>query len=249
MLKENRFDFILNELKKKKQLTYEWIAGKLEVSEDTIRRDIEILHKNGLLSKVRGGAMLRAKNPLTFQDRSHYLKKEKEVIAFKAQQFIKDGLTIFMDGGTTNLAIASLLPANLEARIITNNQAVVPVLAAHKNIELIVLGGIYNRAGVTTWGLSVCRQAEEFLADIFFMGTCAVDPVSGVSGDAQQDVDVKRAMIRSSQTVFALANHERLFRKEPFRVCELEMLDTIITDLPSDHKDMNEFRNADLQIL
>ncbi len=51
MLKENRFDFILSELKKKKQLTYEWVAGQLDVSEDTIRRDIETLYKNGLLSK------------------------------------------------------------------------------------------------------------------------------------------------------------------------------------------------------
>lgn len=249
MLKENRFDFILNELKKKKQLTYEWIAGKLDVSEDTIRRDIEILHKNGLLSKVRGGAMLRARNPLSFQDRSHYLKKEKEVIALKAQQFIKEGITLFMDGGTTNLAIASLLPSDLSARIITNNQAIVPVMAQHKNIELIILGGKYNHAGATTYGQTTCRQAGDFIADLFLMGTCAVDPVAGVSGDGQQDVDVKRAMIQASDSVLALANHERLFRKEPFKVCELDILDTIITDLPSDHKDMDEFRNTDIQIL
>ncbi|MBO9635585.1 MAG: DeoR/GlpR transcriptional regulator, partial [Chitinophagaceae bacterium] len=239
MLKENRFDFILNELKKKKQLTYEWIAEKLDVSEDTIRRDIETLHKNGLLSKVRGGAMLRAKNPLTFQDRSHYLKKEKEVIGLKAQQFIRDGQTIFMDGGTTNLAIASLFPAALSARIITNNQALLPVLAGHPHIELIILGGKYSPTGAVTYGQATCRQAEEFIADLFFMGTCAVDATAGVSGDSQYDVDVKRAMIRAAGSVLALANHERLFRREPFKVCELSTLDTIITDLPSDHKDLD----------
>jgi DeoR/GlpR family transcriptional regulator of sugar metabolism len=154
-----------------------------------------------------------------------------------------------MDGGTTNLAIASLLPTDLSARIITNNQAIVPVMAQHKNIELIILGGRYNHTGATTYGLATCIQAGEFIADLFFMGTCAVDPVAGVSGDGQADVDVKRAMIRASGSVLALANHERLFRKEPFKVCELNMLDTIITDLPSDHKDMDEFRNADIQIL
>lgn len=249
MLKENRFDFILNELKKKKQLTYEWIAGKLDVSEDTIRRDIETLHKNGLLSKVRGGAMLRAKNPLTFQDRSHYLKKEKEVIGLKAQQFIRNGQTLFMDGGTTNLAIASLLPMDLSVRIITNNQALLPVLAEHANIELIILGGKYSPTGATTYGSVTSQQAAGFIADLFFMGTCAVDPSAGVSGESQQDVDVKRAMIRASGSVLALANHERLFRREPFKVCELDTLDTIITDLPSDHRDLDEFRNADIQIL
>jgi DeoR/GlpR family transcriptional regulator of sugar metabolism len=249
MLKENRFDFILNELKKKKQLTYEWIAAKLDVSEDTIRRDIETLHRNGLLSKVRGGAMLREKNPLTFQDRSHYLRKEKEVIALKAQQFIKNGQTIFMDGGTTNLAIASLFPANLSARIITNNQALVPVIAQHKHIELIILGGRYSQTGAITYGSATCRQVQEFIADLFLMGTCAVDAEAGVSGDFQHDVDVKRAMISASGSVLALANHERLLRKEPFRVCDLDTLDTIITDLPGDHKDLDGFRNADIQIV
>lgn len=249
MLKENRFDFILNELKKKKQLTYEWVAAKLQVSEDTIRRDIELLHKNGLLSKVRGGAMLRAKNPLTFQDRSLYLKKEKEVIALKAQQFIKNGNTIFMDGGTTNCAVASLFPTDISVRIITNNHALVPIAAAFQNIELIILGGKYDRTGATTSGVATCRQVEEFVADLFLMGTCAVDPVAGVTGDFQHDVEVKRAMIRAASSVMALGNHERLFRKEPFKVCELDMLDALITDLPSDHKDIHEFRNTALQIL
>ena len=249
MLKENRFDFILSELKKKKQLTYEWVAGQLDVSEDTIRRDIETLYKNGLLSKVRGGAMLRARNPLTFQDRSHYLKKEKEVIGLKAQQFIKAGQTIFMDGGTTNMAIASLLPSDLSARVITNNQALVPLLSNFRNIELIVLGGKYDHTGATTYGASTCRQASEFVADLYFMGTCAVDPIIGVTGDGQQDVDLKRTMISASSSVLALANHERLLRREPFKVCDLDVLDTIITDLKSDHKDLDGFRNADIQII
>src|SRR5579863_8727454 len=86
MLKEERFDHILKVIKKKGKVFYETLSEELNISEDTVRRDIESLHKNGLLCKVRGGAISVSKNPLSFQDRTRYLTKEKDVIALKAQQ-------------------------------------------------------------------------------------------------------------------------------------------------------------------
>jgi len=112
MIKEKRLKHILALLQSKEMVTYDLLAGELSVSEDTIRRDIEELHNNGLLSKVRGGAMLRSENPLSFQDRTTYLQGGKDIIALKAQQLIKNGQTIFMDGGTTLCAIAARLPLN-----------------------------------------------------------------------------------------------------------------------------------------
>src|SRR5450432_4300487 len=129
MLKEERFSHILTLIKKKGKANYESLAGELNVSEDTIRRDIETLHNNGLLLKVRGGAITISKNPLSFQDRSSYLAKEKELIALKAQQLIKKGQTIFMDGGSTNCAIASFLPSDSCFRLVTNNMALVPIIS------------------------------------------------------------------------------------------------------------------------
>lgn len=70
MLKEERFNHILTVIKKKGKANYESLASDLNVSEDTVRRDIESLHNNGLLLKVRGGAISLSKNPLSFQDRT-----------------------------------------------------------------------------------------------------------------------------------------------------------------------------------
>jgi len=123
MLKEERFTLILTTIKKKGKVNLASLSGALKVSEDTVRRDIESLHNNGLLVKVRGGAISLSKNPLSFQDRTHFLSEEKNIVGLKAQQFIRNGQTIFMDGGSTVCAVASHLPASASFRLITNNMA------------------------------------------------------------------------------------------------------------------------------
>ncbi len=100
MLKEERFDHILKELKTANRVSYEVLSKELKVSEDTIRRDIDALHKRGLLVKIRGGGINPASNPLSFQDREHLFTEGKSIVALKAHQFLINTRTVFMDGGT-----------------------------------------------------------------------------------------------------------------------------------------------------
>ena len=103
MLKEERFSDILTLIKKKGKANYESLAGELNVSEDTIRRDIESLHNNGLLLKVRGGAISLSQNPLSFQDRARYQSEEKNIIALKTLQLIREGQMVFMESNLESL--------------------------------------------------------------------------------------------------------------------------------------------------
>jgi len=249
MLKEKRFEVILEHLKKKKEVTFEELAVKLGVSDDTIRRDIEQLHKNGLLSKVRGGAIPRAKNPLTFQDRQGHLKKEKDVIALKSQQLIQDGMTVFMDGGTTICAVAAYFPPDIKLRVVSNNYTLISVLAACKNVELIVAGGNYDRDQQTFSGLSTCTSIADFTADLYLMGTCGVDHQFGISTPFQQDAEVKRAMKRNARRTIVLANHQSLRRVDVFKVCSIQEIDVLVTNLNSDHEELELFRNLDIEVI
>ena len=249
MLKEKRFEIILKELQSQEILRYEYLAHKLDVSEDTVRRDIDYLNKNGLLSKVRGGAIQRSKNPLSFQDRNNYLQKEKDVIALKAQQYIADGMTIFMDGGTTVCAIANNLPPNMNLRIVTSNVMLIPILAAYVHIELIVLGGNYHSETASTVGAATCSEAQKYIADLYLMGTCGVHAQFGISAVVQEDADVKRAMLQSSKKVIALANQDRLRVAEPFKVCDLNEIDVLITNLPSTEAELDEYRNLSIDLI
>lgn len=249
MLREERFEFILKQLTEEKMLTYDTLAAALNVSGDTVRRDVDILHNNGLLSKVRGGAVPRARNPLTFQDRSVHLQKEKDVIAWKAQQFVKNGQTVFMDGGTTNCAVAACFPSDIHLQIITNNLALIPIIERYPHIKLIVLGGMYDADLAATVGTVTCNEVTRYIADVYFMGTCAIDRQFGVSAVVQGDAEVKRAMLLAARKTVALANHERFRRSETFRVCALDDLAVLITDMPSDRDDLDSFRNIEIQLV
>lgn len=249
MLKEERFEIILNELKEKKKVKYEDLAFVLTVSEDTIRRDIETLHRNGLLSKVRGGAILREKDPLSFNERESFFTNEKNIIALKAQSFIKEGMTVFLDGGTTICTLAAYLPLDINLRIITNNQSLIPILSKYKNIELIILGGIYDYELAITTGITTCKQATEYIADLFIMGTCAVDQHFGITAISMKDVETKKAMMKSSKTTISLANQNKLRRTEPFKVCDIKDIEVLITDLPSDDQELETLRGFDIQII
>jgi len=249
MLKEKRFEYILRELESKDMVTYEGLSMGLAVSEDTIRRDIAYLHKNGLISKVRGGAILRVKNPMSFQDRRTYLQKEKDVIALKAQQQIRRDMTIFMDGGTTTCAIANYFPPDIKLRIITNNQMLVPIFMELPHVDLVILGGAFDRDTATTAGAVTCQEIAQYIADLYFMGACAVDGTHGISAMTLHDADVKKAMLSCSKKTVTLANHDQLRRTESFKVCNMEQIEVLITDLPSDHAELDEFRHFNIQLL
>lgn len=249
MLKEERFEIILRELNSRAKVKFEELALLLGVSEDTIRRDIDVLYRNGLLSKTRGGAMLREKDPLTFHDRQSFLTREKDIIALKAQQLLKDGMTVFVDGGTTVWAMISSMPLERRIRIITNNLSVVPVAEKFKQVELVLLGGNYEPDLAITSGMTTCAEAAKYIADLFVMGTCAVDPQLGVSAVSAADGETKKVMLQCAKRTVALAAQNKLYQTEHFRVCDLDALSALITDLDANDPALDPFRKSGLQMM
>lgn len=249
MLKEERFSHILTLIRKKGKANYQSLAGELNVSEDTIRRDIESLHSNGLLLKVRGGAISLSKNPLSFHDRAQFQMEEKNIIALKAITLMREGQTVFMDGGSTICSVASLLPANAKFRLITNNMALMPIITAFKHIELIVLGGIYDRQTAVNTGGQTCGEAAKYIADLYLMGTCAVHSALGISAVFQPDGEVKQQMLKNAARTYALANNSKLHATEHYKVCGLKEIEGLITDLPADDSRLNDFRGLGIKLI
>ncbi len=249
MLKEERYTHILTTIKKKGKVNLESLSSALSVSEDTIRRDIHSLHNNGLLLKVRGGAISLSKNPLSFQDRTHFLSEEKNIVGIKAQQFIKDGQTVFMDGGSTVCTVASRLPANARFRLVTNNMALIPIISKFKHIELILLGGMYDPETAVNTGGQTSTEAAKYIADLYLMGTCALHPIFGISAVFQADGEVKQIMLKNAVQTYALGNHANLNSTEYFKVCTLQEISGLITDLPTDDSRLDDFRNLGIQLI
>jgi len=249
MLKEERFSHILALIKKNGKANYESLAGELNVSDDTIRRDVESLHNNGLLQKVRGGALSLSKNPLSFQDRTRHQSEEKNIIALKTLHLIKEGYTVFMDGGSTICAVTSHLPANSQFRLVTNNMALVPVISKFRHIELIVLGGKYDRETAANTGSQTCSEAAKYIADLYLMGTCALQKELGISAAFQSDGELKQQMLKNSNTTYALANNAKLNATDYYKVCELKEIKGLITDLPADDQRLDDFRGLGIRLI
>jgi len=249
MIKEKRFELILSSLREKDMVTYADLSMGLTVSEDTIRRDIDYLHKNGLLSKVKGGAIAREKNPLNFQQRLGHRTSEKEIIGKKAQHLLRDGMTIFMDGGSTVCAVAEQFIGTLSLKVITNNLALVPILSGFKNIEVFILGGAYNKETETNVGSKTCEDAMQYVVDLYFMGSCAISKDFGVTSNEENDGATKKSMIKGSKKVILLANSQKIGTEEFFSVCGLDALDIIITELPSNDPRLDSLRYQNVTII
>ncbi|WP_031527547.1 DeoR/GlpR family DNA-binding transcription regulator [Dyadobacter crusticola] len=249
MLKEKRFSYILAKLQDKQQVGFAELSNELQVSEDTVRRDIDILSNNGLLMKVRGGAIPRSHNPLTFKERISYLKDDKEVIALKAQSLIRSGQTIFLDGGTSVFTLVSLLPTDIKLTVITNNTAIIPALSAYPGIKLILLGGIYFRESETIVGTQAIKMVMNFQADLYFMGVCALDVNKGVTASYMEEAELKQAMLQNSGSAVALSTFEKLETFESYRVCAIADLQCIITELDAEDPKLLPFRAEGVKVL
>src|SRR5690349_4225626 len=152
MLKEERFQLILNRLSEDQKVTLKTLSEQLKVSEYTVRRDLKELTDQGLLKAVRGGAIPHSPTPHHFADRLNYQNEVKRAIAEKALGLLQNGQVVVLDGGTTAMAISSILPRDLQITVVTNSFPIVSVLESHPNIEVLFAGGRLNKTAFAAIG-------------------------------------------------------------------------------------------------
>jgi DeoR/GlpR family transcriptional regulator of sugar metabolism len=236
MLKEERFQIILNQLGHEQKVYLGHLSTLLNVSEDTVRRDIKELADQGLLKSVRGGAVPHSPGPHHFRDRMKYDNEQKQIIATKALQFLKDDQVVIFDGGTSTMLIAQMLPKDLRLTVITNSFPIASLLEEHEYVEVLFAGGRLLKNSFVTIGNDAIQFFKKFRADICLLGICSIHAELGVTGPDFEESEVKRTMIESSKEVIALATGEKLGTAEAYYVCPTERLAMIITDQPDDNE-------------
>jgi DeoR/GlpR family transcriptional regulator of sugar metabolism len=249
MLKEERFQVILDKLSADQKVTLKTLSQLLKVSEYTVRRDLKELTDQGLLKAVRGGAVPHSPTPHHFADRLNYKMDEKKIIAEKAVTLLQNGQVVVFDGGTTALAIASIIPKDLQITVVTNSFPVVSVLEYHPNIEVLFTGGRLYKSAFTAIGHDAIRFFKNVRADIYFMGICSLHPTIGVTTINYEESEVKKAIVEVSKQVIALTPHERVNTAEAFFICPIESVDTIITDDEGRDATAKHFKDTAIEIL
>ncbi len=248
MLKVERQNIILEELRAFSKVKSSKLCDLLSVSEDTIRRDLNELEENGQLKKVHGGAISLSFIP-SFKKREVIEIFTKHEIAKKALQLIEDDMVLIIDGGTSNLQLVNLLPLDKKLTIFTNSIPVASKLCEYPNIDGVLLGGNILRKGHTTIGYQAIEPLLEIHADMCFLGITSIDPLAGLTEANRQETTIKKAIIKASNRVVSLAISNKLNTKQPFKVCDLNYLDILITDLDADDPMLKPFKEKGIKII
>ncbi len=225
------------------------LSDMLEVSEDTVRRDLQELAEAGKLVKVRGGAVSKSFQAYSYEEHQIYAYREKTEIARKAVGLIREGMHVLISGGTTNLEVARILPPDLRATFFTVSLPTAMQLARHPSSETIFLGGrISGQAQISTGG-EVVRKLQGLRPDLCLMGANSIDPVAGLTDSDWDVVEVKQSMVEVSVKVAALAISEKLNTAQKMRVCPLSDLQYLITELPPDDPYLHAYSSGTLRLL
>jgi DeoR/GlpR family transcriptional regulator of sugar metabolism len=248
MLKEERQHLILEMLRKNGKVLAAELSQLLEVSEDTIRRDLRELDEAGKMVRVHGGGLPHSPAIISFTERLNQSPAAKVAIARAAVNYIHNGQTIILDGGTTNLHVAHSLPVDLIATIITNSPVIADTLSDHPTVEVILLGGrVYKKSRVTV-GISTVEALKAVRADLCFLGICSLHPDVGISTDYYEEAYVKAAMVNVSTDVLALAAVEKLGTASPYVVAPIMSLTHLITELEASEELILPYREAGIHV-
>ena len=249
MLKSERQEHILREVNIHNKVLCSDLSIKLRVSEDTIRRDLNELAEQDKVIKVHGGALSKSYHTSTYRQAEVYSLQEKTIIAGKAVTLLKEGMLVFVSGGTTNRELARILPPHLSATFFTPSLSTAIQLMEHPSSEVILLGGKVSRnAGISVGG-EVIRRLTELRADLCILGTNSIDPEEGITDSDWEVVQVKKAMIKRADKVAALALSEKLNSTQRMKVCDINQIDYLITELPARDNKLLAYRKSGLEVL
>ncbi len=249
MLKEERHKLIMREINLHNKVLSNDLSVLLNVSIDTVRRDLKELVEEGKILKVHSGAISKSLVAPFRGKTDVYAQPAKQVIANKAHTLLKNDMVILTEGGTTLLELARSIPRGLHCTILTISPHVAITLSEHTNLNVITIGGKLNKNAYLHIGASVVNQLSEIRVDLCLLGANAFSVQDGLTDIDWEVVQVKKAIIRSSKKVAILTIAEKLNSVQRMKICDFNQVNYLITELPPDDKALATFWNNNITIL
>ncbi|MGS0646491.1 DeoR/GlpR family DNA-binding transcription regulator [Komagataeibacter melomenusus] len=203
-------------------------AAVLGVSDDTIRRDLCALQKQGCLRKTHGGAVSIDLGGMPRTTRSSLLPVQKKRIGEAAAAAVPAGATLFLDAGSTTLAMAEALA--VPATVITNSLDIASRIEGRPALRLILAGGEWDSRQRLFSGAAARSVLGQYRADIAILGACAVSTHGAVTAGEERDADMKRSMINTASEAWLLTDHLKFGHVEPHHVADLAQFCRVYSD-------------------
>ena len=248
MLPGRRHELILRAVRTEGSATINGLAESLGVSLATVRRDLVQLDEEGLLKRVYGGAASVEDRDEPFADVAAVRADEKDAIARRCAELVKDGETVLLDIGTTAHRVARQLRGR-SLTVITSSLAVFEELQDEHTIQLVLLGGVLRRDYRSLVGFLTEDNLRQVRADRLFLGTSGIRSDGQVMDTTVVEVPVKRAMIAASDHVVLVADVGKFPGTGMARVCGPQELDTVVTNAPIDEKTHIALREGGVEVI
>ena len=210
------------------------LAQTYDVTTETVRRDLAVLDRAGVLRRVHGGAVparaLHLVEP-SVDEREATRADHKHAIALAAAEFIpQSGASVLFDAGTTTARVAALLPADRELLVVTNSVPIAARLAGLTSVSLQLLGGRVRGLTQAAVGDHTVGTLESLRVDIAFIGTNGISVRHGLSTPDPGEAAVKRAMVACANFVVVVADSSKIGREEFISFAPIERVDVLVTD-------------------
>lgn len=249
MTKKERQNRILLEANVHNRVLLNDLASLLNVSVDTVRRDIIELDQNEEITRIHGGAQAKSFQPYSLKKNSIYSHDLKLKIAQKAVKLIQPNSVSLISGGTTNLELARTIPHELKAVFFTPSLPIAMQLIEKKGLEVIFLGGRLSKESQISIGGNVINALSQIKFDNCFLGTSYLDAQNGLTELDWEVVQLKKAMVRSSNHVISLTISEKIGSIQRYKICDTDTIGTLVTELdPTDEK-LSLFKPQGIDVL
>ncbi|MCM8710035.1 DeoR/GlpR family DNA-binding transcription regulator [Clostridium sp. SYSU_GA19001] len=232
MLAVERRKKIIEMLKEKKSVMVTELSRLFEVTEETIRRDLEKLENEGHLKRTYGGAVLNESTniELPFNIRVGKNPEGKKAIGIKAAEFIEDGDSIILDSSSTALQVAKNIKNKQRITVITNSEKVMIELSNAPDCKVISTGGTLKTNSMSLVGHWAEKAIQNYNVDKAIISCAGASLTKGFTDSNELEAEVKKAMLKSAEKVFLVVDNTKFDKVSFTRIADFKSIDYIFTD-------------------
>lgn len=255
MYSAERRQQILELVEKDARVSVAELACQFDVSRASIRRDLNYLYSSGLLERTYGGALRNSEKngEAPFAERRVAQLDEKEKIGKAAAQFVPEGGTIFMDGGTTTECIVPYLQTKTPLTVVTYGLNVVNRLVSNEQITVIAIGGTLHRRSQTFNGILALDmlQAHNLHFDVAFIAASGVSAEAGVTNASLEEISIKRYAVAAAQQTILLVDSSKVGVIATGRIVPIEKVHRLVTSnkAPKHELDALRLRGVEIELV
>ncbi|PHV72114.1 DeoR family transcriptional regulator [Sporanaerobium hydrogeniformans] len=237
MLALERQKRIIEQIEKEESVKVIELSKAFDVTEETIRRDLEKLEKQGILKRTYGGAVLETSNGKEAEDTPFNTRVKqnitgKQKIALAVASLLKDNEVVMLDPSTTCLEIAKRIDKEKHLTVITNSISVLSELSNHEALNILSTGGTLRKRSLSLIGPTAKDNIRNYYADKAVISCKGADLHRGLMDTNELEIEIKKAMISCAKEIILAIDSTKIEKKSMYKLMELKEVDYIVVDAP-----------------